>query len=244
MQSIYIPEEPKIVCPEDPDYELPISIVDPRGITENDEELIQAMAQHSPKTRFKAGDLGYLREVPFNLRTRNAVIPRIWKVRFVITAWAYELLATAMNHGGNIGMDRALSLLEHINFNPMHTKKPMIYAHGYPHGVHPATAAWIPERALRRLVFREQNMPWYGVLEEAGANFYGYDTDKIPTSFHFSLAPDDYRSGSNIGKPFHHEEDVTHLLASNGLEEHMFVPIILGEKKRPTLDPDHDVFGT
>ena len=240
---IYIPDEPRIVCPSDPDYELPISIVDATGLTQNDEELIQAMAQHRPKTKFKPGDLAYIKEVPYTLKSRSPIIPQVWKIRFVITAWAYELMCLAVNHGGDLGMDRAISLLEMQRFDETQNRKPVIYAHGYPHGYYPNTAAWIPERALRRLIYREPNARWQQVIEEAGSRFYGYDKDRIPTSFAFPIAPDDYSHGANIGRPFRHEEDVTHTACLGGLEEHLFVPLRIGSSKRPPrLDDDHDVF--
>ncbi len=241
---IYVPEEPKIVCPKNTNYVLPVSIVDPLSLTPNDEELLQAMAQHSPKTKFKAGDLAYLREVPMSRKTRCAIIPRVWKIRFIVTAWAYELMGVAMNHGGNVGMDRAITLLEATHFDPEDARRPMIYAHGYPHGLYPRTAAWIPERVLRRIVLQEQNEPWRDVVESAGANFYGYDAERIPTSFVFSQAPDDYGSGSNIGKPFEAEEPITHAACLAGLEEYLFVPIVQGERKKApaALARDHDAF--
>lgn len=235
-------DEPRIVCPNDPNYELPISIVDRNALTPNDEELIQAMAQHRPKTKFASGDFGYLRDIPFHLKRRQSAVPQIWKVRFVITAWAYELMALAMQHGGNLGMDRAIALLERSGYDETQNRKPMIYAHGAPHGVHPNTAAWIPERSLRRLMYRDQNIAWRSIIEEAGAQYYGYDPEKIPTSYAFSLAPDDYSHGANIGRPFTHEEDVTHRMCLGGLEEHLFVPIRIGGKRPVELPQDHDVF--
>lgn len=240
--DLYIPDEPRIVCPNDPSYELPISIVDKNALTQNDEELIQAMAQHRPKTRFRAGDFGYLREIPFHLKRRHHALPQIWKVRFVITAWAYELMSVTMAHGGNIGMDRAIALLDRSGYDASQNRKPMIYAHGAPHGNYPNTAAWLPERALRRLMYNDRNIGWQHIIEEAGAQYYGYDAEKIPTSFAFSLAPDDYSHGSSIGKPFLHEEDVTHRMCLGGLEEHLFIPLLVQGQKRAALDPNHSVF--
>ncbi len=245
--TIIMPEEPKIVCPADPNYELPISIVDPKEITPEDEELLQAMAQHRPKTKFKPGDLAYLTEIPFQLRrSRGLALPRIWKVRFAISAWAYELMCVAMEHGGygtKLGMDRAIALLERTHFDESKARNPMLYAHGYPHGIYPSTAAWLPARALRPLTFREPNVAWRTVIEEANAPYYGYDSDKLPIPFYFSVAPDDYSTGQNIGHPFLHEEAVTHAACTLGLEEHLFVPIIIGASKKPRpLDQDHDVF--
>lgn len=243
QSTIYVPEEPRIVCPSDPSYELPISIVDKRCLTQNDEELIQAMAQHRPKTKFRPGDIGYLREIPFNLKRKSNTLPHLWRVRFVITAWAYELMATAMRFGGNIGMDRAIALLEKSGYDYSQNRKPMIYAHGHPHGTWPNTAAWIPERVLQRMMFNLPNRPWVDEVTDAGAEFYGYDSEKIPTAFTLSLAPDDYSHGSNLGRPFEYEEAITHQMCLSGLEEHLFVPLRAEPTKRPAaLDPHHDVF--
>lgn len=241
---VYVSDEPKVVCPSDPNYELPISIVDSMRLTQNDEELIQAMAQHRPRTKFKPGDLAYLTDIPFHIRTRNTVIPQVWKIRFIVTAWAYELMVVAMEHGGNIGMDHAISLLQRTKYDESQNRKPVIYAHGYPHGHYPNTAAWMPERTLKRLVFREPNAQWQQVVEEAGASFFGYDKERIATSFTFPMAPDDYSHGANIGRPFQHEEEVTHTACLSGLEEHLFVPLRVGGGKRPVLDAHHDVFSS
>lgn len=243
--GLLVPQEQRVVCPNDPDYELPISIVDPTGFTENDMELVQAMAMYSPRSTFKAGDLAYITDIPMHIKHRHRIIPRIWKVRFVISAWAYELCAIAMQHGGNLGMDRAISLLEDQKLSREQYRKPVIFAHGYPHGKYPRTAAWLPERTIKKFIYREPNAPWQTIVEEAGAKYIGYDPSRVETSFMFSLAPEDYGSGSNIGRPFQHEEAVTHAMCSSGLEETLFIPIILGEKSKVRdLDPDHDSFGS
>jgi hypothetical protein len=237
-------EEPRIVCPTDPSYELPISIIDSRSLTQHDEELIQAMAQHRPRTRFKAGDYAYIKEIPYYLKRRHLELPQIWKIRFVITAWAFELMSLAMERGGNIGMDQAIALLDKTGFDPAaQNREPIIYAHGAPHGNYPNTAAWIPERVLRRLMFHEKNVPWTTVLHDARAPYYGYDPDKIATPYCFSLAPDDYSMGQKIGKPLQHEEDITHRMCLAGLEESLMIPIRTdGSRKRAALDRHHDVF--
>lgn len=229
--------EPRIVCLEDPSYEIPLAIVDPHGITENDQEMINGCAMYAPKTRLKRGDLVMLKEVPFQLRRRGARLPRVWKIRYVATAWAYELISQNWQHGGNLGFDRACAQIDRSGFTPADYRKPVIYAHGYPHGFWPGSATWLPERVLMKAPFREDNATWRDIVNSAGADFYGYDAEKIPSSFAFAFAPDDYSNGQNIGKPFDHEENVTHAMCLSGLEETMFLPINVA-KNKGAIDPE------
>jgi hypothetical protein len=242
---IIMPQEPRIVSPDCPDYQLPICVVDPQALTLEDEEFLQTMANYAPRSRFKPGDLALLQDIPLQFRNRRIAVPQVWKVRFVVSAATFELMNIRVQYG-NIGMDRATSLLEaQRGITPNRYRSPVIYAHGYPHGTNPSTAAWIPERVLRRLVLREPNASWVDIVTSAGAEYLGYDSARIPSSFIFPLAPDDYSHGSNIGKPFDHEEDVVHSACLAGLEEYLFVPIILGERRKSAvLDADHDVFAT
>lgn len=224
-------EEPLVVCPTKPTYKLPIAIIDPHGFTENDASLVQAMASYAPQCRFQAGDLVMLTEVPGHLLRRGAVLPRIWKIRFIVTRYAYELMQIAWQHGGNIGMDRGISLLERHRVDSSEYRKPVIFAHGYPHGMWPGTATWLPVRVLMRAPFREDNVQWRQIVESAGADFLGYDPERAQASIGFPVAPDDYSMGQNIGKPFDHEENVTHAACLSGLEEAMMVPIRIDGSK-------------
>lgn len=244
MNNILIPAEPRIVCPEDPSYVLPLSISDQIGLTPQDEELIVAMAMYAPKTRLRGGDICELTTVPLALKRRYNVLPRFWEVRFVISAWAYESMAAIWKHGGELGMDRLFSILaEQHGFHETQYRSPVIYAHGHPHGRNPDSAVWLPERVLRRTVVREHLEPWRSVIEHAGARYAGYDPSKMPSRFHFSLAPDNYSSGSNIGKPFNYEEATAETMHAMGLGEFYDVPLIVGGKKTArVIDRDHDVY--
>lgn len=236
-------EEPRIVCPNDNNYQLPVSIVGGTGLTMQDEELLQTMAEYSPRTKFKPGDYAWLQEVPYHLKRRHETLPQIWEIRFVVSAWAYELMMTRHHNGAPMGMDRAIHLVSEMRGLKEHQyRSPMIYAHGACHGTHPNTAAWLPERVLRKLVFRSPRVTWPEVVEEAGAWFQGYDPDKLAAPFVFSMAPDDYSHGKNIGKPMLHEESTVHAACCAGLEEALMVPLIVKSNKRAAIDPHHDAF--
>jgi hypothetical protein len=109
--------------------------------------------------------------------------------------------------------------------------------------MYPNTAAWLAEWNLKRLVLRDPIQPWRGIVEEAGAQFYGYDSSTLPQPYTFELAPDDYSHGSNLGRPFMHEESNVETLCISGLEDHLFDPIVIGRKRKlRRLDQDHDIF--
>jgi hypothetical protein len=193
----------------------------------------------------RSGDICELKEVPIALRRRYNVLPRFWEVRFVISGWAFEAMAAALRYGGEIGMDRLFALImEQRGFHASQYRTPVVYAHGHPHGKNPDSAVWLPERALRKTIVREAIQPWQSVIEHAGARYAGYDPDKLPTRFHFSLAPDNYADGSNLGRPFDYEEATAQTMHLLGLGELYDVPLIIGGKKtavRP-IDRDHDVY--
>jgi hypothetical protein len=237
------PKSRRVVCHDHEDYNVPVAILDEKMLTMDDEELMQAMARYKPRTRFKEGDFVILTEIPDHLRWRET-LPRCWKVRFVVTYWSYNLMCITQS-GGAVTLSQAINILE--NHKALHGatefRKPMIYAHGYPHGEYPDTAAWLPEAMLRRTVFKETTSPWQDIVEEARAPYLGYDTDKVPTRFVLEYAPRNYRSGENLQRPFIAEEPLVNTLYFAGLEEMLEVPYVIGEQDRVArIDEDHDIY--
>jgi len=223
--------------------DLPITIVDQSSMTMADEEMIVAFGEHMPESKFHPGDLGYLTEATSYLKQRGKTLPRLWQVRFIISMWQHELMALAHTHNGLMGIDHAHSLLQSRGMVEMNYRKPMLYCHAFPHGMYPDTAAWIPERALRKISFREQNQQWQRILDEAKAPFVGYDTSHLMAPYIYDLAPDRYSSGENLGRPFSFEEATVHTAALLGLEEVMFRPVdAYYINSNRIIDPQHDIF--
>jgi hypothetical protein len=244
--AIIVPTERRIICHNDEDYSLPINVLDERMLRIEDEELMMALAEYKPRTKFKENDFVILTSVPSYLRDRET-LPRCWKIRFVITRWAYELMTVILQYGGAISVAQATTFLESMpSFDPRRMRDARIYAHGYPHGDHPDSTAWLPEALLRRTTFKETAMQWVNIVEEAGAKYRGYDTNNLPSRFVLDLAPDNYKDGANLRRPFVSEEPLVHTLCKHaGLDEILAVPYVIGEYDHvKQLDRDHDIFAT
>jgi hypothetical protein len=236
------------------DYTLPLNIIDPSGLTPSDGEFIDLMLEHQPKTSLKEGDIVKLKEVPPYVRSRlnmqRRLIPVFWKVRFIVSAWAFEVHNLAHHYPDSVaGIDHAVAMLESQGQLPEDRyTKAVVYAHAMPHGMWPDTAFWFPRRVLKKVTFREMNPGWPTVLDEAKAPFVGYDDEQIARPFIFDMAPDLYGDGENIGKPFEHEEETVHTMCLLGME-----PFLLGDyadgvdpyyfsERKPLIDPEHDIF--
>jgi hypothetical protein len=218
-------------------YELPIHILDQRSMTQADEEILSAMTEYPPATNLKKGDLVYLTETTPYTRISRIGVPRLWQVRLVISAWTFELHRIAQDpYHKPAGIDYAIGVLEAQNFPRSKWRKPIVYAHGYPHGNWPDTASWFPERVLRKITFREATQPWERILDEAQAPFRGYDASQLVVPYTFDLAPDMYSAGENLGRPFSFEQDTAHTIALLGGEEILFRPL------KKELDREHDIF--
>ena len=222
--------------------DLPVQILDPDSLTMADEEMLAAMAEYVPNTKFKPGDLAYLTEAPPYLRSMRRLLPRVWQVRFIISKWAHELMQ--LSHAYSVrGVDHAIALLDKQHFDPNKYDQPVLYVHGYPHGLYPDSAAWVPERILRRVTLREQNQAWNTILDEAKAPFVGYDCHHLAAPYIFDQAPDMYSNGENLGKPFSFEEATTHTAALLGMEEVLFKPVDPFQiNSKRAIDPEHDIF--
>lgn len=242
--TIIVPKERRILCADDETYSLPINILD-EHLSLADEELLMAMTEERPRTRFREGDFVMLTRVPPYLASKREIVPRCWKIRFIVTRFAYELWATFLHYGGALSPTQCEQLVENSpQFAPEHRWLPLIYAHGYPHGEYPDSTAWLPHTLLRRTIFNEHTMEWTSIIEEAGADYKGYDTNEINGHISLDLSPDNYRSGSNIGKPFRIEEPLMNVLCLHqGMEEQLRVPYITGHQDRvKPMDRDHDIF--
>lgn len=224
----------------------PIRIL--KDVTEAELGLISAMDEYPPRTKFSPGDLATLRRAPTHLRMRaikntDGLVPTFWKIRFVVSRWAYELHNLA--YMNTMGYERAVRvLLEESNLDEKSWRVPMIYAHGYPHGMYPDSAAWLPEYSLKRVSLAEANADWELILDEAKAPFLGYDSGGVGSQILLDYAPDLYSNGENLGAPFSHEEATFQTAAIIGLEEAMVVPqhyASIGDH-HPLLVPDHDIY--
>lgn len=246
------PRQMHIPNPEDERYSVPVNIIDEPMLTWDDEEVITALAMYKPRTKLKAGDVVMLEYIPGHLRDTSTdyykhLLPRCWKIRFVITWWAYDLMHTAERLGGRVKISEVRQMLERAagRHQQYDYCRPMIYAHGYPHGQYPDTAAWLPEQCLRPLKYREANEQWPEIIDEAKSRYVGYNREKHPVPYALDLAPDNYRYGENIGRPFVPEELLVHTLVFDGFEEEMNIPIpVNGDRRkidRP-VDRDHDSF--
>lgn len=233
---IYLPNTGRLT-------ELPIQIIDPNSITLADEEMLVAMSEHPPASKFRPGDLGYLTEAPPYLRNTRKLLPRIWQVRFVISQWQHELMTLVQSQPVVYGIDHAVTLLEQHGFPEAKYRKPMLYCHAFPHGMHPDSAAWMPERVLRKIMFREQNQTWPTILDEAKAPFVGYDPSGLLVPYIYDLAPDLYAEGENLGHPFSFEEATVHTAALLGMEEVLCRPVDpYYINNHVAVDPAHDIF--
>ncbi len=241
---LVIPVERRIICFDDESYSVPVEILDERMLTMEDEELIEALALYKPRCIFKQEDIVELTGVPKHLENRE-LVPRFWKIRFVITRWAHHLASLALQYGGGITLSQATHMLEkHHDLGSESSKREaMIYAHGYPHGEYPDSTAWFLPHHLKKTLLRENQMTWPAIVDEAKAEYLGYDTSKFPARFCLDLAPDNYSDGRNLERPFMPEEPLVNSMYDLGLEEMLHIPFMRNERdKVRKLEEDHDIY--
>lgn len=238
------PQDRLVVTSDDEHYKLSLNLLASRErLDMYDERLIQEMARFKPNTRVQEGDIVYLIRVPPWLNRRQ-VLPRFWKVRFVVTNWAYRLMHMAIEARGMIALEEAVAMLQAAsNFTERRAMAPMVFAHGYPHGAHPDSAEWVPEQLLKRTEESELTASWDAILDEAEAPYIGYQIDHN-INFDFDLQPSEYSVGRNLSRPFRAEEPVVHTLCSGGsdIEELLFLPYSQDNYQPPEIDPEHDIF--
>ena len=217
----------------DGSYSLPVVVTDRYNFNEQDAATLSTMKAHAPATRLRAGDLTRLIVVPSTMHTRfgNAgmKIPRVWKIRHVISRWSWEIYRMYKNGEMIYGIDHAANMLDIEGVAPELYASTLVYAHGYPHGMYPNTASWFQPYMLKKLVIREDNEIWPSILNEADTTFTGYDRGG---HLNIDLAPDLYSLGKNVKRPFGHEEVATHTAAGLGLEELMMVPMAPMARRR------------
>lgn len=246
MPKIY---EPKVrhVAHNDESYKLNIQVLDEKMLTVDDEELIEAMAMYKPKTMFREGDLAFLLGIP-DYYSDRPFLPRVWKIRFIVSYWAWNLMRLLTDRGGSMTLAQAKFYMEQNKYlhGGKEHRKPMIYAHGYPHGMYPDTAAWLPESMLRRTVMTELTQEWRPIVEESDAPFLGYDMDTHNSRFVLDIAPLKYGTGPKRKNPFRAEESLCNdLYKIQGMDQLLEIPMYPNEQDRVRrLDPDHDIYVT
>lgn len=211
-----------------------------------EEDFLFLMAEYPPDTKLKHGDIVFLTHVPPRIREDDWFnefgVPRYWKVQFVVSMYQYELHVAMQTF--MFDSDQAVTYLERTGcLHPREYRKPMVYAHGFPHGDNPNTAQWFPERILRRLVLRTADVDWEPTLDEFKTPFEGYASHECRGGFVLDLAPDLYGEDCElIGGPLSHEESTFDTAAKMGLEESMMVKRTARdyEKVYRYSDPDHD----
>lgn len=226
-------------------YELPIIIVDPMAFTPDDEELLALLAEYPPKTKFRRGDIGMLiGDIPTRMREKLDSIPRFWEVKFVISKWAREVMLTLHSRIDIVGPDHLRDIItSHGGLPEWRYERPVFYCVGYPHGKNSNTACFIDEANLKRVNYRNPIQEWPDTIQEAGAEFYGYDVEKMVKPYSFAYAPDDYSHGVSLKHPFRHEEATVQTMCVAGLEEHLFDNIVVGRKRNlRRLDPENPIW--
>lgn len=255
-------------------YTLPIQLLG-QSLTFEEELTLLAMERYPPTCHFKPGDHAMLRSPSHLMRMQRKPLPTTWEIRFVISAWAYELFARldyASRQGRGIfdhfsldpgevltqyepgDLDGTITTLftEHVadhfsmegSLNEWDFYKPVIYAHGWPHGNFPDTAAWFMNpKQLTKMNLLDETQPWEPLLDEFQTPLVGFDTD---APFSLDIAPDNYAGGVSKRRPLNHEEATFHTACLLGLEEYIMVPVhpekLLDRNGTPLLDEQHDIF--
>lgn len=215
-----------------------------RSLTPDEEQLLTALERVPPATGWAKGDIGILSRIPRSLQ-HHELLPRYWHVRFVISKWCYLAFAKAVELKRNGDWELAIEhygdilaalkeLVDVKNVGGMSAA--VLYAHGYPHGRYPDTAAWFVPQHLRRMPFRLMDERWEHVLDEAKAPFVGHDPLLTSTGVCLDLAPAQYSIGENIGAPFTFEEGLFHDMALLGHEEGAMTPVATRLWVPPTYD--------
>lgn len=209
------------------DYVLPAHTH--RELSDAELALLNTLDKYPPRGEFRVGDLAVLHKIPSYLMTRgDGRMPVYWQVRMVLSLWAYDCWAMgnalhldgrwgpALEHfGGDVG-----KLMAHFSTIPSYkAHKPVIYAHGFPHGMWPNTAAWFYEGHLTRDFLRGRNEDWELILDEAHTHYVGLSPEAMVHGFSLDLAPDLYGNGEKLHRPFSFEEDAFHSLSCLGAEE-------------------------
>jgi hypothetical protein len=220
------------------EHPLPIRVFsDSEEDMVNNEILMQLITMYPPKTIYRPGMLANLTRAPDalrnGLRKLHGQLPRLWKVRYVISLWGYAVMLEAQT--GSYTTDEGVILSDHLVDSiernlPRHKwRNPLVYAHAMPHGMYPASTYYLPERSLSPITTvidgRPHEQPtWEEITDEAKTHFLGYDLGNHQVGLGFDMAPDDYDSGEAIGV-FRHEEPTVQTLHILGYEQELMVPL-------------------
>lgn len=198
--------------------------------TPEDIEIILDLDSYPPKTNMKPGDLVTLKRTRDNiLRYSMSGDPQAWQIRFVVSAYQFEM-HNIVQRFPDINVDQATCIMEERSrVLQSHYRAPVVYVHGFPHGLWPDSARWFPGHVLKKLVLRAPNQHWPVILDEFKAPLYGYDTDLIRSRFVLDLAPDLYSRGQG-GRPLSHEEETFHSACLMGLEHNLVQPRSISAK--------------
>lgn len=215
-------------------HELRIQVLNPMGMTPNDEAFVSLMLEYPPNTKFKTGDLAMLKVVPRHL-DGHGPYPNIWEVRNVVSR--YQLMLHNLVHQSGGMFDWAVNMMEVTRrLPPNRRNEPVIYAHAFPHGEWPSSAEWFPEWCLKRLVLRGPTEEWEPILDEFQSKFVGYDADAFGAGVVLDMAPDIYGDQRAKKRPLTFEEDAFHRTCLVGLEEACMVPSVDGEIETAASD--------
>lgn len=198
-----------------------------RDLSPSEQILLESLDYIKPETSFRPGDIAILTRAPRYLAMTKQEVPVSWQVRFVISAWAYMAYGRAISLSQQGIWEEALehykgdllTLMDHeVDLPKAKWKTPVIYAHGFPHGEHPDSAAWFRESNLRRMAIRSPNAEWEQILDESRAPYVGIEA---PLGVVFDVAPDLYANGENLDRPFSFEEDPYQALCILGYQRTM-----------------------
>jgi hypothetical protein len=214
-----------------------IRIPNINDLTPEDEQILLELDLYPPQTQFRPGNIFRLKTVPPELVASRRPIPVFWQVRFVVSLWAYEMMAQSYN-GVTGGVDRLVATLDAQRIPPTKYRRPYVYAHGFPHALNPDTAHWFFNvKALEKVVFRDPTQDWPVILDEASAPYCPH----YRAPFVFDLAPSRYDLGQKRRNPFSFEDSTVHSMALMGFESHLFSHFDPQGIERVFIDPEHDI---
>lgn len=209
------------------EHELRVQLINPAGMTPEDEAFLSLLSEYPPNTRMKVGDLAKLLEVPRHLAGQGPY-PNVWEIRLVISRYQFELHRIVHQTGGLF--DFAVAQIEASKRLPPHRyNDPVFYAHAFPHGQWPSSAEWFPSWCLKKLVLRAPTENWEPILDEFSTPYMGYDPRDFGAGVVFDLAPDIYADQRQKQRPLGFEEDSFHRACLLGLEEACMVPSADGD---------------
>lgn len=209
------------------EYSLPVTTL--RELDETELAFYATMSRYQPDTQFRVGDLAIVHRLPSYLRAQgHDRLPTYWQVRMVVSLWTYESwsLGNALRLDGRwsdaiaaYNNDFDAMMRDMSSIPSWKAKKAVIYAHGFPHGMWPNTAAWFFDGHLTRDYLRSTNEEWELILDEAHTPYVGIAPEAAMNGFALDLAPDRYGDGHKLHRPFSFEENAFHSLSCLGSEE-------------------------